>query len=115
MLVEIAVGAVFVVLVLAFVLRAARRREGSDSIIRYSRAVSALRTIAAEPCLEPPDSDDVVIAEFASPQVRVLAEVTPIHEHVRRRGARARAVRPDPESVARRPVIAHLPSRPQAG
>ncbi|HTL84873.1 MAG TPA: hypothetical protein VL856_06800 [Acidimicrobiia bacterium] len=114
MLVAIAVGSVFVVLVLAFGLRR-RRVKSPDSIIRYSRAVSALRTISAEPVLEPPETDDeVVIAEIAPPQVRVLADVTPIHEHARRRAAR-RFERPDPEAIARRPVIAHLPSRPQAG
>ena len=113
-LVDIAIGSVFVVLGLAFVLRRRRSLKSSDSIIRYSRAVTALRTISAEPASEPPELDDVVVAELATPQVRVLADVTPIHEHARRRSAR-RFERPDPEAVARRPVIAHLPSRPQAG
>jgi hypothetical protein len=112
-LVEIALGSVFVVVALAFALRR-RSIKSSDSIIRYSRAVSALRTISAEPVLEPPDADDPVIAEVTTPQIRVLADVTPIHEHAQRR-ARRRFERPDPEAVARRPVIAHLPSRPQAG
>jgi hypothetical protein len=112
-LLEIAVASVFVVLALAFVLR--RRSVNSpDSIVRYSRAVSALRTISTEPVLEPPDADDIVIAEVETPQIRVLAEVTPIHDHARRRSPR-RFQRPDPESVARRPVIAHLPSRPKVG
>jgi hypothetical protein len=109
-LLEIAIGCVFVVLGLAFALRTRRTLKSSDSIIRYSRAVSALRTISEEP----PEADDEVVADVATPQVRVLADVTPIHEHARRRAAR-RFERPDPEAVARRPVIAHLPSRPQAG
>jgi hypothetical protein len=113
-LVEIAVGSVLAVVALACFLRR-RNHKSSDSIIRYSRAVSALRTISEEPCLEPPESDDVVIAEVADPPIRVLADVTPIKEHVRRRATRMRIERPDPEAVARRPVIAHLPSRPQAG
>ena len=113
MLVEIALGSVLVVAALACFLWQ-RKRSSSDSIVRYARAVSALRTISEEPSLEPPESEDVWVAEVV-PQVRVLADVTPIQDRVRRRGARARIDRPDPEDVARRPVIAHLPSRPQVG
>jgi hypothetical protein len=87
---------------------ARRRRRKADSIRRFSKAVSALRTIAAEPRPERPVDEHTV----ALPNVRVLDEVLPLRE-ARERRARAsgrRPARPDPELVARRPVIATLPS-----
>ena len=107
MLIEAVAGAVMLLGVLAGV-GARRRGRKADSIRRFSKAVSALRTIAAEPRLEPPVEDHTT----ALPNVRVLDEVLPLHE-ARERRARAsgrRTARPDPELVARRPVIATLPS-----
>jgi hypothetical protein len=106
-LIEAVAGAVVLVVVFAG-LGARRRRRKADSIRRFSRAVSALRTIAAEPRperrVEEPTS--------ALPNVRVLDEVAPLRE-ARERRARVsgrHSARPDPELVARRPVIATLPS-----
>jgi hypothetical protein len=106
-LIEAVAGAVVLVVVLS-VLGARRTRRKADSIRRFSKAVSALRTIADEPRPEPPVEDHTI----ALPNVRVLDEVVPLHE-ARERRARAsgrRTARPDPELVARRPVIAKLPS-----
>ncbi len=107
MLIEAVAGAVVLVVIVA-VLGTRRTRRKADSIRRFSKAVSALRTIAAEPRPEPAVDEHTI----ALPNVRVLDEVVPLHE-ARARRARAsgrRTARPDPELVARRPVIAKLPS-----
>jgi hypothetical protein len=105
-LIEAVAGAA-VLLVLLMVLLARRRVRRADSIRRFSRAVSALRTIAAEPRPEPPVEDH----GRGRPNVRVLDEVAPMREARERRARAGRRVpRPDPELVARRPVIAQLPS-----
>ena len=107
MLIEAVAGAVVLLGVFAGV-GARRRRRKADSIRRFSKAVSALRTISAEWRPEPPVEEHTI----ALPNVRVLDEVLPLRE-ARERRARAsgrRAARPDPELVARRPVIATLPS-----
>jgi hypothetical protein len=106
-LIEAVAGAVVLLGVFAGV-GARRRRRKADSIRRFSKAVSALRTISAEWRPEPPVEEHTI----ALPNVRVLDEVLPLRE-ARERRARAsgrRAARPDPELVARRPVIAKLPS-----
>ena len=107
MLIEVVAGAVVLVGVVVS-LGARRTRRKADSIRRFSKAVSALRTIAAEPRPERRAEEP----SLALPNVRVLDEVAPLRE-ARERRARVsgrRAARPDPELVARRPVIATLPS-----
>jgi hypothetical protein len=101
-------GAAVLVVLLTVLLLARRVRRKADSIRRYSRAVSALRTIASEPRPEPPVESHAV----ALPNVRVLDEVVPLREARERRVRTTgrRTPRPDPELVARRPVIAKLPS-----
>ncbi len=99
-------GAV-VVLLLAMTLRARRARKRSDSVARYARAVSALRTIADEP-----RPARAVVLDEAAPKLQVLSDITSIEGARARRSGRANRVAPrlDPELVARRPLIAQLPS-----
>lgn len=107
MLIEAVAGAVVLMVVISVVC-VRRTRQKADSIRRYSKAVSALRSIAAEPRPEP----HVHASAIALPNVRVLDEVAPLRvaRERRERVFGRRAARPDPELVARRPVIATLPS-----
>ena len=107
MLIEAIAGAAVLVVVFA-VLVTRRKRRKADSIRRFSSAVSALRTIAAEPRPEPHAEEPRLVL----PNVRVLDEVSPLREARQRRSrvTGRRTPRPDPELVARRPVIATLPS-----
>jgi hypothetical protein len=87
-------------------------RVRADSLSQYSRAVTALRSIAleSEGDAHAPRRDR---PQESRPNVRVLDEVGPGGQaHDRRVRASRRASRPDPELLARRPVIAQLPSVP---
>ncbi len=111
MLLGFGAGAVVVVVGAAWV-TVHHTRARADSLRRYARAVTALRSIAAEPRPElpvaPPRGDR---ARPGPPNVRILDDVSPIREaRDRRVRASRRARRPDPELLARRPVIATLPS-----
>ena len=107
MLIEAVAGAVVLLGVFAGV-GARRRRRKADSIRRFSKAVSALRTISAEPRPEPPVEEHMI----ALPNVHVLDEVLPLREARPSAAHRVGSAHhpPDPELVARRPVIAKLPS-----
>lgn len=107
MLIEAVAGAVVLLGILVGV-GARRTRRKADSIRRFSKAVSALRTIADEPRPERAVEEHTI----ALPNVRVLDEVLPLREARERRALASgrRTPRPDPELVARRPVIATLPS-----
>jgi hypothetical protein len=113
----VVIGAgMFVGALVAIWATARHMRTRADSLRRYSRAVTALRSIAEEP--RPEARADLRANDRGldgRPNVRVLDEVAPTrHLHDRRTRAGRRASRPDPESVARRPVIAHLPSTPRS-
>jgi hypothetical protein len=89
-------------------------RARADSLSQYSRAVTALRAIALDAHPESRGASPKPEAgSDARPVVRVLDEVMPARRlHDRRIRASRRASRLDPELVARRPVIAQLPSMP---
>jgi hypothetical protein len=107
--------ATFVVALLAAWATVRHLRVRADSLHRYSRAVTALRS-ASE--LRPEPRIDLARDERARElraSVRVLDEVAPIRQAVDRRVRASRlAARPDPELLARRPVIANLPSMPES-
>jgi hypothetical protein len=109
-LLKIVVAGAVGVLLLALMLRTRRAHKRADSVARYARAVSALRTIADEPR---PVAHAAVFIEGA-PKLQVLSDVTSLEGARARRSGRASraAARLDPELVARRPLIAQLPSVP---
>jgi hypothetical protein len=109
-IVEVASAVLLVVIVALALTRRARNK--TDSIGRYSRAVSALRTIATASREEP-----TVVSGADRPRteraVHVLSETAPGGRNERARDARPlrrRASRLAPEVVDQRPVIAQLPS-----
>ena len=108
MLLKMLVAAAVVVLLFALMLRARRARKRADSVARYARAVSALRTIADEPR----PAAHAAIDEAVAPKLQVLSDITSLEGARARRTGRANraAQRLDPELVARRPLIAQLPS-----
>lgn len=108
MVAEVVLASVAFVCFVTLARWARRTRRATDTIGRYARAVSALRTIADDPsALVPPHPH----AEYEdTPSVHMISDVTHINR-TRLYGSRNRnAGRPDPELLERRPVIAHLPS-----
>jgi hypothetical protein len=107
-LLKMVVAGAFAVLVMAMMLRTRRAHRRADSVARYARAVSALRTIADEP--RPAVHMDASIE--GAPKLQVISDVTSLEGVRARRSGRASraAARLDPELVARRPLIAQLPS-----
>jgi hypothetical protein len=104
-----AVGLPLLALAVAFSAR--RRRRAADTIGRYSRAVSALRTITAETRPAAARLHTVEPGEGRGATIHALHEVGARSDG--RRSARAAGRvrrRIDPDRVARRPVVAHLPS-----
>ncbi len=106
--VGLAAGLSVVVASLVSLLFVRRSRRRADSIGRYSRAVSALRTIAAEPRPELKLCDRP--SSPLAADVRVLDGSPGAAPRARRREPRWRAARLDPDLLAQRPVIARLPS-----
>jgi hypothetical protein len=106
---KVEIGAAVLLIGVIVLLVARHSRRTTDSIGRYALAVGALRRIADEPL--------PVVTPEAHPSdtrhlVQMLPDVAPASEASARprRATGRRAGRPDPELVARRPVIAHLPS-----
>ncbi len=105
---EVVGAGLVVVIVIASITRRSRRK--TDSIGCYSRAVTALRTIASEP-RHPAHMDEPVVSDSAN--VHVLPDPSNLRRarHPREPRASHRWVnRVAPELVEQRPVIAHLPT-----
>jgi hypothetical protein len=111
---EVAGAGLVIAIVLGSIMR--RSRRSTDSIGRYARAVSALRTIASES--GPPSTVPLHARPVTdTPNVHVLPDPARSRRgrHAREpRSLRRRAARVAPELVDRRPLIAQLPSTPSA-
>jgi hypothetical protein len=85
-----------------------RQRRPQDTIVRYSRAVSALRALAEHPR---PACRSVARNEPGpDANIRIAVPPVPRQRSVRKAATGRRTVRPNLAFVAQRPTVANLPS-----
>jgi hypothetical protein len=94
------------------------RLRGNEALLRRARALDMLRHIAEHPCpiqshtiqAEPGPVASVHVLDAANRPSAVLASPCRTTSSKRRRVIQ----RPDPDEVALRPTIAHLPTKPHS-
>ena len=106
---SVAGGGVVFLVCLAVAVRLRQRRRPKDTLVRYARAVSALRAIVEHP--QPTPSSLAPDGPIPDTHVRLAVPPTSPHQRVIRKAPTGRrTARPDLAVVARRPTVANLPS-----
>jgi hypothetical protein len=115
--VDVLIIAAFPVSVLLWTAAVARRRRRRDALRNFAAATQVLKGFAEQPRIAPTPT-----SAPSTPSVHVLHDVAVLRLDRARssRGRRARQIRrPDEQSLARRPMVANLPSvsapRPGSG